>query len=167
MRTGKRLVTGAAALAFIALAGCEKVSEAAKASAAENSAAPASSHLRSRSAPETASDWPAWTKPQALVSFPKGMMACRSTEELQDALQEGAGGRERALNSHFANAARAGDECITIQPNTPVRVLSASYDPMIGMGVIKLAGEGVTTDDQAAYAMVVDDSFVRLVQAPS
>lgn len=103
-------------------------------------------------------------KPETIVTFPKGQIACLTEEALQSALQDGMAGRETKMMRHFE-----GDGgCIMLDPSKSYKVIDAHYrnEDLPDAAVLEIVGEKVTAAERGAYVLMLDRSFVTIVKEP-
>lgn len=64
-----------------------------------------------------------WIKPETLVQFPKGEIACLSLDDLADAFLLGTSGRGTKLNAYFQDQDGSGPRCQMLPPETTFKVI--------------------------------------------
>lgn len=104
-------------------------------------------------------------KPETIVTFPKGQIACLTEEVLQSALQDGLAGRETKMNRHFE-----GDGgCVMLDPSKSYKVIDAHYrsDELPDAAILEIVGEEITAAEQGAYVLILDRSLITVVKEPS
>ena len=104
-------------------------------------------------------------KPETIVTFPKGQIACLTEEALQNAVEDGLSGRETKMNRHF----EADGGCIMLDPSTPYKVIDAHSrsDELPDAAVLEIVGQEITAAERGAYVLMLDRSFVNVVKEPS
>lgn len=103
-------------------------------------------------------------KPETIVTFPKGQIACLTEEALQSALEDGLSGRATKMNRHFEDDGG----CLMLDPATPYKVIDAHYRSaeLPDAAVLEIVGEKVTAAEQGAFVLIFDRSFVNIVKEP-
>lgn len=105
-------------------------------------------------------------RPEAMVTFPKGGIACLDKDDLQKAIEYGVSGRETKMQSLFVDH---GGDCVILSSAETFRVIDSEYnDPALpDAGVLEIVGKSVHAAEHGAFTLVMDPSMVRVLNAPT
>lgn len=107
-----------------------------------------------------------WIKPEALVQFPKGEIACRRVEDLGNAFLLGVSGRGTKMNAYFEDQDGTGPRCLMLPPNLTFKVIDAERRDASLPDALLLEVVDPNTDaaDEGAYVAVLDRSMAKIVK---
>jgi hypothetical protein len=108
-----------------------------------------------------------WIKPESIVQFPKGEIACRSSDDLRDAFLLGATGRDTKMNAYFQDQDGSGARCLMLPSNLDFKVIDAEVRDSSGMPdalLLEVVGTNVEAADEGAYVTVLDRSMAKIVR---
>jgi hypothetical protein len=104
-------------------------------------------------------------RPEEIVTFPKGEIACLSEDALQEVLVEGATGKETKMKSHFQRQNGDAGDCIMLQPGARFKVIDVHYNnpETPEAAILEVVGQEVDAASQGAFVLVFDNTFVRRI----
>lgn len=108
-----------------------------------------------------------WIKPEAIVQFPKGQIACLSSDDLRDAFLLGATGRSTKMNAYFQDQDGSGPRCLMLPPNRNFKVIDSEVRGVPNFPqalLLEVVGDEIEAADEGAYVMVPDRSTAKIVQ---
>ena len=78
-------------------------------------------------------------KPEMIVTFSKGALACLESDHLQEITEHAIKGEATKAQAMMVDN---GGDCLMIPPSQRLKVLSAEYnDPEMGFGILEIVGE--------------------------
>jgi hypothetical protein len=78
-------------------------------------------------------------KPEMIIQFTKGTIACLSRDSLQEIMLHGVNGEATKMRAMMIDE---GGDCLMLDPKKRVRVISAEYnDPDSNIGILEVVGE--------------------------
>jgi hypothetical protein len=106
-------------------------------------------------------------KPESIVMFPKGQAACLTKDALEEFFVLAATHKATKANALFANG-DDGPQCIMLSPTTRYKVIDAEYnDPSLPeAAILEVVGEDVKAAEGGAFALIVDNSMVKILKRP-
>ncbi|MBO9582155.1 MAG: hypothetical protein J7498_14795 [Sphingobium sp.] len=109
-----------------------------------------------------------WIRPESIVEFPKGEVACINREDLQQALILGVTGRQTKTQAYFEDQDGNGPRCLMLPAGTKFKVIDAEVNDPSHPDIILLEviGTEVKASDSGAFVPVIDRSMVKIVKAP-
>lgn len=108
-----------------------------------------------------------WIKPDTIVQFPKGEIACLSSDDLLETFLLGATGRGTKLNAYFQDQDGNGPRCLMLPPNRKFKVIDSEAGDVAKLPdalLLEVVGEDVQAADEGAFVMVVDRSMAKIVK---
>lgn len=108
-----------------------------------------------------------WIKPDTVVQFPKGEIACLSSDDLLETFLLGATGRGTKMNAYFQDQDGNGPRCLMLPPNRNFKVIDSEVRDIAKLPdalLLEVVGEEVEAADEGAYVMVLDRSMAKVVK---
>jgi hypothetical protein len=108
-------------------------------------------------------------KPETILTFPKGEIACLDRDVLKQAIEYGLSGKATKLNGLLLTEDNDDGKCLMLDPKTRFKVIDAEYnDPsMPDAAVLEVVGEDIESADKGAFVLVVDRENYHIVKAPT
>lgn len=103
-------------------------------------------------------------KPEMLVSFPKGNMACLSLASLQEVFLQGVKGEATKMNSHFIENGGPNADCLMLPPHEKYKVISveSNVPSQPDWLILELVGKNIKSADSGVFAIVLSDDMVKI-----
>jgi len=103
-------------------------------------------------------------EPDSIVTFPKGPVVCLTEGALRAAFIDTLAGNEPELGARFEGDA----ECITVDPTSRYKVVGTDQlgQEMPQAAILKVVDERAAAEAEEMFVLVLDSSFVRVVERP-
>jgi hypothetical protein len=105
-------------------------------------------------------------KPEMVVKFPTGGLACLTREGLEEALIHGFKGEKTKFNSQFLSKNNPNGECVPLYPNKKYKIISAEYnDPnMPETAILEIVGAGINNASRGAFTIIVSNEMIQVIK---
>jgi hypothetical protein len=128
--------------------------------------APSSSETSSSVSANEAAHIEPWLKPEDVVRFPNGMMACMKREDLQEAMSLAASGHQTKMLAYFSPDSDGGLRCVMLDPAKKFKIIDAEANDanMPEALLVEVVGSQIKQADHGAYALVLDKTLAKVVK---